>query len=213
MTFAELVTLVRREIIVDAYADAYADADILDVLWRASVETAAAFDVPRLIWSVPVAAGATSIALASLPRRVHSVVINGDDLRSVDIQELLKFAPGVLRPPRYFNFDPRRAQSLMISPAPASSGTAQVEVTGALVRPGVLATAEPWAGVLPAFHSLVAYRAAVALHQMDEREEMAQYWAGEYQVRAMELAAFLGRSDLPNLMLPVESRDDKGASG
>lgn len=213
MTFAELVTLVRREVIVDVYTDAFEDTEILEVLWRASVETAAAFDVPRAIMAVPLLAGASHVPLATQPRRVHTVVINGDDLRSVDVQELLKFAPGALRPPRYFNYDPRRAQSLMISPSPATDAVAQVEVTAALVRPAPLASAQPWAGVLPEFHSLVAYRAAVPLFQMEEREEQAQYWANEYQTRALELAAVLGRSDLTNLMMPAESRDDKGASG
>lgn len=211
MTFAELLAVVRREGIVDLYEDAFTDAAIYDALWRASVESAAAFDIPRELLTVNILAGATSIPLSTVPRKVHSVVIAGDDLRSADPQELLRIAPGSNRPARYFNFDPRRAQSLLIAPAVPRDATARVEVSPALVRPVNLAAAQAWGGVLAEFHSLIAYRAVVTLYQMDERQEESAYWVGEYQNRATELGAFLGRTDVPNLMVPVEARDDKGA--
>lgn len=213
MMFSELLDVVRREGIVDLYEDAFTDAAIYDVLWRASVESAAAFDIPRELLTVNVLTGATSIPLLATPRKVHSVVIAGDDLRSADPQELLRIAPGSNRPPRYFNFDPRRAQSLLVAPAVPRDATAIIEVSPALVRPSamVLPDAQPWGGVLPEFHSLIAYRAVVTLYQMDERQEESAYWVSEYQNRATELGAFLGRTDVPNLMVPLEARDDKGA--
>lgn len=211
MTFGELLTLVRREGIVDLYEDAFTDAAIYDALWRASVETAAAFDVPRVLITAPVVQGATSIPLATAPRKVHSVVIAGDDLRSADPQELFRIAPGSNRPPRYFNYDPRRMQNLLIAPAAPRDATAIIEATAALVRPVDIANSEAWNGVLPEFHALIAYRAVVVLYQMDERQEESAYWVNEYQNRATELASFLGRTDVPNLMVPPEARDDKGA--
>lgn len=213
MTFGALLDLVRREGIVDLYEDAFTDAAIYDALWRASVESAAAFDIPRELITATVAQGATNIPLAGGTRKVHSVVVAGDDLRSADPQELLRIAPGANRVPRYFNFDPRRAQSLLIAPPALRDATARIEVTPALVRPAdvVLPGTQPWNGVLPEFHSLVAYRAVVILYQMDERQEESAYWVGEYQNRATELGAFLGRTDVPNLMVPLEARNDKGA--
>ena len=212
MTFGSIIELVRREIIVDNYEDAFEDQDLRTVLWRASVETAAAFDIPHRMLTITIAAGATSIPISPTPRKVHTVVFNGDDMRSADVQELLRIAPGAGRPPRYFNFDPRRQEALMISPAPAVAGTARVEVSPALIRPAdnVFDDREPWDGVLPEFHALIAYRAAVTLYQMDERQEESAYWVNEYQNRSSELAAFLGRTDIPNLIIPAEQRDDRG---
>jgi len=212
MTFGELTTLVRREVLVDQYEDAFSTSDIEDALWRASVEIAAAFDFPRLITTETVAEGATSITVPSGARRIHTITINGDDLRSVDMQHLLRSRIGTSRASRYYNFDPRRADSLLIAPA-SSGGTATIEYTGTLTRPGTLSTADVWSGVLAAFHPLVMYRAAVALFQMDERENEVQHWQNEYQVRATELTAFLNRSDMASASMPVEMRDDEGAAG
>lgn len=210
MTFSELVQLVRDEIIVDQYGDAFSDAAILDVLWRASVETAAAFDIPRELAHLSVAAGTSSLSLPFTPRKVHTVLVNGDDLRSADPQELLRMASGSNRVPRYFNYDPRRSQALLLAPIPATDGTLTIEYTAALVRPVNLGAAQAWGGVLPEFHSLIVYRAATSLYQMEERQEETAFWVSEYQNRSSELAAFLGRTDIPNLIVPSEARDDKG---
>jgi hypothetical protein len=213
MVFGELLELVRREGIVDLYEDAFTDAVIYDALWRASVETAAAFDIPREIRSVPVAQGTTSITITPPPRKVHTVIFAGDDMRSADPQELLRYQLDDQGVPQYFNYDPRRAQGLLIAPPPNRSGMALVEVTAGLVRPVemVLPMTEAWNGVLSEFHSIIMYRAVVALYQQDERQEESGYWVQEYQNRASELAAFLGRTDIPNLIIPAEARDDKGA--
>lgn len=210
MTFAELVTLVRREIIVDQYDDAYSDNEILDVLWRASVEVAAAFDFPRVTVTVPVSGDAVQFAAPAQCARVHSVAINGDDLTPADLIYVRRMSAGPGRSSKYFNFDPRRADFIFIAP-PSRSGNALVEYTANLVRPSPLGAAEPWSGRLPAYHSLIAYRAGVVLFQMDEREDEAAYWANEYQQRGMELAAFLGRSEMASVMLPPEGRNDEGA--
>ena len=214
MTFGELLTLVRREIIVDEYEDAFSDADIRDALWRASVEVAAAFDFPRAVTTAVVIEGATGIAAPAACARVHTLSVNGDDARSADVWEVTRMQNGSARPVRYFNFDPRRGASILIAP-PASPGAATIEYTAALVRPAVGAfdATEAWGGVLTQFHSLIAYRAGVALFQMDERENETQHWQAEYQVRAQELAAFLGRTDLGSLIVQPELRNDQGAAG
>lgn len=212
MTFGDLLTRTRKEVLVDQYADAFDDADIEDALWYASVEIAAAFDFPRAITTAAVAEAATSITVPSGARRVHTITIDGDDLRSVDLQQLLRSRIGTSRASRYYNFDPRRADSLLIAPASAG-GTATIEYTATLTRPGTLSTADVWDGVLEPFHSLVMYRAAVTLFQMDERENEVQHWQNEYQARAAELTAFLNRSDMASAMMQADMRNDEGAAG
>lgn len=214
MTFGDLLTLVRREIIVDQYEDAFTNAAILDALWSASVEIAAAFDFPIAISVPTVTAGATSIPLSGC-RKVRSLSINGDDAVSVDLQELMRYRRGGNRPVKHFNYDPRRGTNIEISP-PSQGGTAVIEYTKTLVRvlgQDEFMASEPWDGVLEEFHAVIAYRAGLALFQMDERENETQHLLGEYQNRSSELAAFLGRTDVGNLIVEPALRNDEGAAG
>jgi hypothetical protein len=212
MTFGELITLVRREIIVDDYADAYSDDNIRDALWRASYEIAAAFDFPRAVGTGVIAMAASSVPAPADCAMVHSLHINGDDARSVDLHYLQRMLPGDWNPVKYFNFDPRRQAAILIAPR-SPGGTYTLEYTQRLTRPTPLDAAQPWNGVLPQFHPIIAYRAGVFLFQMDERENETQHWQAEYQVRASELASFLGRTDMSSLLVGPEMRDDRGATG
>ena len=215
MTFGELITLVRREIIVDDYEDAFTTADIRDALWRASVEIAASFDFPRAIATIAVVADASSFAAPAECAAVTSVSIGGNDGRPVDVQQIYRMAPGVSRPLRYFNWDPRRSDTVLISP-PSTGGNAIVEYTTHLVKPvtdQLFDAAEPWDGVLQNFVSMIAYRAGIFLFQMDERENETQHWQEQYQTRMQELAAFLNRTDMANLIVTVDARNDRGAEG
>lgn len=215
MTFGELITLVRREIIVDDYEDAFTTADIRDALWRASIEVAAAFDFPRAITTIVVAADAMSFAAPADCAAVTSVSISGDDGRPVDVQHIYRMSPGISRPLRYFNWDPRRADTVLIAP-PSQGGNAVVEYTTFLTRPAtneLFDAAEPWDGVLQNFVPIIAYRAGIFLFQMDERENETEHWQREYQTRMQEMAAFLNRTDMSNLIVSFEARNDRGAEG
>lgn len=215
MTFSELRTLVREQIIVDDYADAYLDADIDNVLWQSSVEIAGALDIPQATDTVAgVAADATTVTAPTDCAKVHTVVLAGDDAVPVDANRVLRMQQGTARPIRYFNFDPRRGGDILIAP-PSVGGTATLIYTQILARPTAGAAfdaAEPWEGVLPQFHSLVAYRAAVPLFQMDERENEVEHWRVEYNTRATEMAAFLGRTDMASLLIEPQQRNDRGAA-
>lgn len=211
MTFSELVTLTRREIIADLYDDAYSDERLLDALWESSVQLAAAFDMPVIIQTLVIGEGATTIATTGM-RKVLSLSIAGDDAQSTDIQTLMRVMELGSRPVRYYNYDPRRGDFMYVSP-PSVGGTAIIEAVAALTKPVSVGPAEPWDGVLPQFHHVIAYRAAAALFQMDERESEAGYFQQEYQSRVSEMAAFLGRTTLGNLVIPPEARNDEGARG
>lgn len=218
MTFAELIEMVRRDIIVDRFEDAVTNDALRDVLWQASVELAAAFDLPRQIIMVPVALNDLAIPLPNA-RAVSSLSINGDDAQSVDLQVLFRVRPLGPRPVRYFNFDLKRGSEVLISP-PSQGGTAIIETTVLLARPdpGDFDASSPWTTsedvtVLPEFHHAIAYRAGLVLYQMDERQEEAGWLQQEYQNRVSELAAVLGRTDVANLVIPAEARNDEGARG
>jgi hypothetical protein len=213
MTFAELIAMVRAEIIVDEYDDAFDDDDIRDALWNASVYISSAFDFPRALETVALTANDITITPPENCGKVVGLSVNGDDARSADIHHVYRMrAPGP-GPVKFFNFDPRRPGA-EIAIAPASlGGTALIECTMRLERPDALSfdDAEPWLGALSAFHAMIAYRAATALFQMDERENETEYWRQEYQHRAVELSAFLGRTDMANLTVEQALRNDEGA--
>lgn len=101
----------------------------------------------------------------------------------------------------------------MIAP-PSVGGDATLIYTQFLTRPasGDFDAAEPWDGVLSQFHSLVAYRAGVPLFQMAEREDEVEHWRMEYNTRATEMAAYLGRTNMASLMVEPEQRNDMGAA-
>ena len=212
MTFTELRQMVRREIIVDQYEDAYTNSDIEEVLWKASLDIASAFDIPRAIGSQEVPVNATSITLVAPIRRLHTLQIAGDDGVSVDLVTVWRMRGVSPGPLRYFNFDPRRSTNVEVAPA-SFGGTAFFEYTPPLQRPGNLLAAQPWNGVLSEFHNAIAYRAGVTLFEMAERQDEAQHWSEQYQLRSSELALFLGRTDMANLMIQPEARDDPGSQG
>jgi len=202
MTFAELREFVRREIVVDDYEDAFENADLDDVLWKASYEVAAALDIPRAITTSSVAADALTVTAPANCARVHSLSIGGDDGLQMSVQQIYRMRPGSSRPLRYFNFDPRRADAILIAP-PSVGGTAVIEYTLTLTRPSPFDTCEPWGGVLPQFHPMIAYRAAISLFQMDERENEVQHWQNEYQLRLAEVSHFLGGTSTPAYLLSL----------
>lgn len=216
MTFAELHTLVRDRIIVDNYEDAFSNAAVDDALWLASVEIAAAFDLPQVVATLDdIVAGAVTITAPADCRKVESLSVDGDDARPADMQQVLRMRWGANQPIRYFNYDPRRGGSIEIAP-PSLGGTPTIVYTAGLTRPAAGATfdaAEPWNGVLPQFHSIIAYKAGIYLFEQDERENEVQHLQQEYKVRADEMAFHLGRSAIQNQLVPPQARNDEGAEG
>lgn len=214
MTFAELVEFTRSYIIADQYADAYDDEMLHDALWLASVETAALLDIPRAVTTKTVGANAQAFALDGA-RKVITFSIGGFPGISVDMARVASlWDGGGNRPLKYFNFDPRRADQLAFSP-PSPGGAALIEYVALLERPDPLdfEDSEPWNGLLAPYHALIAYKAGVELFRADERENEAGPLEAQLQTRLSEAAAFLGRTDVANLIIGPELRDDEGARG
>lgn len=214
MTFGELREYTRLYIIADQYEDAYTDEQVNDALWLASVETAAMLDIPRAVTTVDVAEGAQAFSLSGA-RSVLSISIAGYNAVSADLRQLAQlWDGGGNRPVKYYNFDPRRADQVVISPN-STGGTAMVEYVQALTRPADVDfdDSEVWNGLLSPYHALVAYRAGAELYRADERENELEPLMVGFQTRLSEAAAFVGRTDVPNLVVPAEARDDAGARG
>lgn len=212
MTFGELRAFTRRYVIADLYEDAYSDDMLDNALWLASVETAAALDIPRVVTTVDLAAGAQAFQLPDA-RRVITLSVAGYPAVSADLREVAAlWDGGGNRPVKLYNFDPRRADQVVIAPS-SPGGTALVEYVAALTRPDDFDNGEPWDGLLAPYHALVAYRAGLELFRADERENETESIVMQYQNRLAEASAFLGRTDVPNLVVPGEARDDEGARG
>jgi hypothetical protein len=215
MTFGELVTLIRDEIIVDEYADAYTVADIRNTLWRAAYEIASSMDFPRAVATPTLTPGNTSIPLANVAR-IHSISVGGDDGRLTSYRQVIRSRMGAANGPiRYYNWDPRRNSDIEISP-PSSGGTALIEYTKLLVRPVTVElfdAAQPWDGVLSNYHPVVAYRAAIPLFQMAERQDEVNHWREEYNQRVQEMAASLNRTDISRILMRDQPKDTRGPGG
>lgn len=214
MTFSELRDFTRLYIIADQYEDAYPNEVLDDALWLASVESAAMLDIPRAVTTVDVTAGAQAFSLSGA-RSVLSLSIAGYNAVSADLRQLAQlWDGGGDRPVKFFNFDPRRADQVVISPS-SPGGTAMVEYVQALTRPDALDfdATEVWNGLLAPYHALVAYKAGYELFRADERENEAEPLLMQFQTRLSEAAAFLSRTDVPNLVVAPEMRDDAGARG
>lgn len=212
MTFGELRAFTRRYVIADLYEDAYSDDMLDNALWLASVETAAALDIPRAVTTVDIPAGAQAFQLPDA-RRVITLSVAGYPAVSADLREVAAlWDGGGNRPVKLYNFDPRRADQVVIAPS-SPGGTALVEYVAALTQPDPFDDGEPWDGLLAPYHALVAYRAGLELFRADERENETESIVMQYQNRLAEASAFLGRTDVPNLVVPGEARDDEGARG
>lgn len=212
MTFGELRAFTRRYVIADLYEDAYSDDMLDNALWLASVETAAALDIPRAVTTVDIPAGAQAFQLPDA-RRIITLSVAGYPAASADLREVAAlWDGGGNRPVKLYNFDPRRADQVVIAPS-SPGGTALVEYVAALTRPDPFDDGEPWDGLLAPYHVLVAYRAGLELFRADERENETESIVMQYQNRLAEASAFLGRTDVPNLVVPDEARDDEGARG
>lgn len=212
MTFGELRAFTRRYVIADLYEDAYSDDMLDNALWLASVETAAALDIPRAVTTVDIPAGAQAFQLPDA-RRIITLSVAGYPAVSADLREVAAlWDGGGNRPVKLYNFDPRRADQVAIAPS-SPGGTALVEYVAALTQPDPFDDGEPWDGLLAPYHVLVAYRAGLELFRADEREDETESIVMQYQNRLAEASAFLGRTDVPNLVVPGEARDDEGARG
>lgn len=213
MTHAQLEALIRREIIVEETEDAYTSAAIFEVTKMAAIEMAAGLDMPRAIdEAVAVTLDAGTLVAPANCLRVHSIFIDGYDAEPGELSDIYRYRLGASGPIKFFNFDPRRGGAIQVAPLPPATTVATVEYTRAIAVP-VDSNAEVWEGLLPQWHWLVAYRAAVRLMEMAERNDENAYWTQRYNEGVSALAATLGRTDLANLIIEPQQRHDDGSRG
>jgi hypothetical protein len=104
---------------------------------------------------------------------------------------------GLLRFPRYYNTDPKRANAeVFIAPPAYKNGTITLEYIALDDSLSDTLGDQPWNGLFPGFHELVAYRAAIRAFEASLEDDRAQYMLQRSQGMLQAFALFLGKADV-----------------
>jgi hypothetical protein len=201
VTYTELRTILRRDLLAEASSDYWTDDDLFAFLKRAAMEVAHEFGFPTNVSYNPVQAGATELTLPSgstATVQVNEVTYGGMRLALAPMAVVIEYQNmSALRFPRYYNIDPKRVPWLLTFGPPAPTDSVMVvetitEYDSATETEGQ----EPWGGLFRRYHELVAYRAAVKAFESSMEEERAAYMQQRAQQLAQSFALFLGKSDV-----------------
>jgi hypothetical protein len=216
-TFAELLTIMRREVVTEAADSGGFDdtTDLYPMLYNASSEIAAMLSFPVATESgLGLAAGATTLATPADLAWPRTLAFYGDELALVPYSMLVRKGSVTGRLPRFYAYDPRRGGNIEVAPAPADPvpmGAIVLEYTRfidpATLTPGDLA----WDGLFSDFQHLIPLRAGVNAWDSVGEAEQSQYFEQRFMNGLQVFAARLGITDVGNLIVPRENRDDRGA--
>jgi len=201
VTYQELITIVRRDLLAEVSTDYWTDADLFGFLQRSATEVAYEMGFPTEVVSIPVPGGATQFSLpadAASPQ-LNEVSFNSLKLTLAPVAVIREFqGMPSLRFPRHYNTDPKRSpfSVLIAPPAPAGGGTVTVEYIKSYRGTSDSLTDEPWGGLFPRFHEIVAYRAAAKAFDSSLEEDRASYMLQRAQGMQQAFALFLGKTDM-----------------
>jgi hypothetical protein len=201
VTYAQLLNILRRDLLAESSQDYWTDADLFTFLQRAATEVAHEMAFPTTIATIPVAGGATSFSLPgdSASAQFNEVTFNSFKLVLTPVAVIREYQGMTgIGFPRYYNVDPKRSplQVLMAPAAPAGGGEITVEYIKNYRGESDIISDEPWEGLFPRFHELVAYKAAVKAFEASLEEDRAGYMAQRAQQMQQALALFLGKTDV-----------------
>lgn len=214
MTFNELRADFRRDVFADPTTDVFADATLDTLLFNAASEIAAMLRFPQAV-----ATGATAVDQVSItaPADMAGVaptrlIVNGFDLKLDDYSKVIKMRTHADFP-TVFNWDARRGGVIEFAPKSLVVGTYTLVYTQAYEASGLAAGDELWLGnlALQKFAHVVLYRAGDNLYRSLEMYERAREYQGMFQSSMQAFAANLGLTDIGNLIVPPEVRNDRGA--
>lgn len=205
MTFGEARDILRNDMLAEASTDYYDDADLLAFLGRAARELALTFGFPTAVDSVTVNTNDSTFQLPADAANVdlNEVSFGGFNLVLAPYRTILQYVDEVSTGfPRYYNFDPKRAD-LTVHFAPKAPGAATVrfEYVVDYDTSAVTASDDVWNGLFPAYHELVVMRAAVKAFDASLENERAQYWLQREQQKMQEFSTYLNKLPMHRLIV------------
>jgi hypothetical protein len=201
VTYQELITIVRRDLLAEVSTDYWTDADLLKFLQRSATEVAYEMAFPTEVATIPVSGGDTQFSLPSdaASAQLNEVTFGSLKLTLAPVAVIREYqGMSSLRFPRYYNTDPKRSPvAVLVSPPiPAGGGSVTVEYIKSYNGGADTVTDEPWDGLFPRFHELLAYRAAAKAFESSLEEDRAGYMSQRAQSMQQAFALFLGKSDV-----------------
>ena len=118
---------------------------------------------------------------------------------------------GQVKYPRYYHYDPALDNLIRFGPAinaDVAAGGVVVKYTSTYDTSTFTGTEDIWGGAWPGFHYLVLYRSGIMSFNSLELYGRSNYFAQIYNEELKNFAAALGRTDLANLLVPANQRDD-----
>ena len=209
MTFGELRTILRNDMLAESSTDYFSDSELLDFLTRSAKEIAGALELFRGVDSITVASGATSAIVSADYVTMNQVLIGGYRLEAGDAGDVIEARSlAATSWPRYYMED-RRSDSnttLLFGPAAPETATLTYQfVDNYDVSAATTATAV-WSGQWDEFHELVALRAAVKAYRASLEHDLAQAYEQAYQMQLAEFASVLGGKDLATRQMEASSQ-------
>lgn len=217
MTFTDLLTVWREEVLADEDTGQFSDPDGYRLLKKAATEIAGALQLVRATdATITTLASATALTapadlLAVFP---GSLIIKGRSVELVSRDQMLRRRALPAGYPRYFSYDQDVGGNIEFAPATKYPITAGEAVLSYVKRyDGITAAdgANVWDGKYPEWHYLVAYRAGIATFDMVELYERSGVFEQKFMTGIQMFAATLGRTSLARLMVPREARRDDGS--
>ena len=217
MTFDQLKTLFRKEVIADETTSVFDDATILEMLYAASKDIAAMCDFPQKEHTTTVVAGATSLAapVDMVNIQMSSVSVGVWNLRPGNLEEikLLKtLSTGI---PVKYHYDPRKGGAIQFAPAITGAGSIPVslEYTKQIDPATLIQAGNAWEGNFAQWHSMIALYAGRNAFRRLEQLERSQYFLGEFRVQFLAFANFLGIPNAENILGELIRRSDSAGVG
>jgi hypothetical protein len=215
VTFNEAIQVWRDEIIADSDTSRWQDTDGLAYLTRSAQQIADAFELMKATKATDtLTAGDVSFAAPTGTLRIDSygLSINGIRLDPASYDTVIqKQMLGQVKYPRYYHYDPALDNLIRFGPAinaDVAAGGVVVKYTSTYDTSAFDGSEAIWGGAWPGFHYLVLYRSGIMSFNSLELYGRSNYFAQIYNEELKNFAAALGRTDLANLLVPANQRDD-----
>lgn len=234
MTYNEALSTIKEQVLAEpvGISSQWGDAALVRYMIKAACELNNALQFFKVRYYSPTIIGANGqIQMSSLPQPIlsmtpGSLTVAGSVVRFTSTQEVEEqrhwLSAGL---PRTYCYRPGNSIPIKVAPVPSSaslegtleyigaygSGNGYVGNTVWLIKTAVGASDQIWEGQYPHQQYLAAWLGGVYAWEQAEEYDRAQYWLQKVNQQMQSFAAELGRTNVANLTIPAELRDDKGA--